>query len=288
MKLLRFSVGGQQRLGLAIESRVYDLADIANLLALPLPSTIREAMQLTPYFWRDVVPRLEANRELALNIEDLTYAPVVANPQKILCVGLNYRDHARESKMEVSFEPVLFGKFGNALAAHGQAIALPQSGRQIDYEAELVAVIGRRARYVSEGDALDYVFGYTVGNDLSIRDAQFRTGQWLIGKTFDAFAPVGPWIVTADAVDPADLTITCRVNGQLRQKASTADMIFSVARIISHASRYMTLEPGDLIFTGPPAGVAMGYPEGQQPWLQSGDQVVCEIENIGKLVNYIR
>ena len=157
---------------------------------------------------------------------------------------------------------------------------------EYDYEAELVAVIGKPARNVSEEDALSYVFGYTCGNDLSTRDLQFaRSNQWLLSKTFDGFAPVGPCVVTADSIDPNDLAICSYVNGEKRQNSRTSDMIFSVAQIIADLSRHFTLLPGDLIFTGTPQGVMHGYPKDQKDWLKPGDQVEIEIEGIGRLKN---
>ena len=202
------------------------------------------------------------------------YAPVVTKPEKIICVGLNYADHAKEANMDIPDYPVLFSKFNNALAAHKQVISLPKKAEKFDYEAELVIVMGKEATKVSKEEALSYVFGYTVGNDFSARDLQFRTGQWLLGKSCDDFAPIGPYIVTSDEIDPQNLEISCKVNGEIRQSAHTRDMIFDCATIISYLSQYMTLKPGDLIFTGTPEGVIVGYPEEQQQWLKSGDEVL--------------
>lgn len=219
--------------------------------------------------------------------ENITYAPCISEPEKIICVGLNYVDHAEESKMEIPTSPVLFSKFNNALAAHNQTIALPTNAEKYDYEAELVIVIGKEASNVSKDDALSYVFGYAVGNDLSARDLQFRTGQWLLGKSLDHFAPIGPELVTADQVDPTNLNISCKVNGETRQSSNTRDMIFDCATIISYVSEYMTLKPGDVIFSGTPDGVILGYPEDQQIWLKSGDEVEVSIEDIGTLFNVL-
>ncbi len=220
---------------------------------------------------------------------EIAYAPAVTNPGKIICVGLNYINHAEESKMQVPTTPILFSKFNNALAAHQEEIQLPEDAEKFDYEAELVIVIGKTARNVSEEDALSYVYGYSAGNDLSARDLQFRTGQWLLGKTCDQFAPVGPYIVTSDeAGDVNNLHIVCKVNGELRQTANTKDMIFSCAAIISYASRYMTLEPGDIIYSGTPDGVILGYPEDRQQWLKSGDEITVSIQNVGTLTNVLK
>lgn len=221
--------------------------------------------------------------------EKIIYAPCVTNPEKILCVGLNYLKHGIEFKATIPSTPTLFSKFNNALAAHNQIIQLPKSAEQFDYEAELVIVIGKKASNVSKEDALSYVFGYTAGNDLSARDLQLRTGQWLLGKTCDQFAPLGPYLVTVDEVaDPNSLDISCEVNGKTRQSSNTREMIFSCADIISYASQYMTLKPGDIIFTGTPNGVIKGYPEVEQCWLKSGDKVMVSIEKIGSLVNVLK
>lgn len=216
-------------------------------------------------------------------------APVVTGCDKILCIGLNYRQHAKECNLPLPSAPVLFNKFSNALAADGDCVYLDPTYMEYDYEAELVAVIGKPARNVSEEEALDYVFGYTCGNDLSTRDLQFaRSNQWLLSKTFDGFAPIGPCIVTADSINPNDLKISSKVNGELRQNSTTGDMIFSVAQIIADLSKHFTLMPGDLIFTGTPQGVMHGYPADKKNWLKPGDQVDITIEGIGTLHNTFR
>lgn len=213
-------------------------------------------------------------------------APVVTGCDKILCIGLNYRRHAMECNLPLPPAPVLFNKFSNALAADGDSIHLDPAYVEYDYEAELVAVIGKPARNVSAEEALEYVFGYTCGNDLSTRDLQFaRSGQWLLSKTFDGFAPIGPCLVTADELNPNDLAISSVVNGETRQNSRTSDMIFSVAEIIADLSRHFTLLPGDLIFTGTPQGVMHGYPKDRKNWLKPGDSVEVTIEGIGTLKN---
>lgn len=216
-------------------------------------------------------------------------APVVTGSDKILCIGLNYRQHAKECNLPLPPAPVLFNKFSNALAADRDSVYLDPAYREYDYEAELVAVIGKPARNVPEAEALDYVFGYTCGNDLSTRDLQFaRSNQWLLSKTFDGFAPIGPCVVTADSIDPNDLAISSTVNGELRQNSRTSDMIFSLAQIIADLSKHFTLFPGDLIFTGTPQGVMHGYPADKKNWLKPGDEVDITIEGIGTLHNTFR
>lgn len=222
----------------------------------------------------------------AIYEEDIAFAPAVPNPNKIICVGLNYKAHADETGGDVPEYPILFSKFNNALAAAGEPIPIPPSFEKVDYEAELVVVIGRRAKQVPVARALDYVLGYTIGNDISERALQFRSGQWLLGKTPDKFLPIGPYLVTADDIpDPQNLTIRGYLNRVVRQDSHTSQMIFSVAELISYASQYMTLMPGDIISTGTPDGVILGQPKGQRRWLQAGDTYTVEIEGIGTLSN---
>ena len=216
--------------------------------------------------------------------DDLAYAPAVPNPGKILCVGLNYRKHAAETGMAEPEYPVLFSKFNNALAAPNEDIPQQADWTTVDYEAELGVVMGATARNVSVDEALDFVFGYCNMNDLSERNLQMRSGQWLLGKTLDKFLPVGPYVVTADEVpDPQALSIKGWLNGELRQDSNTADMIFSVAEVIAYASQIMTLSPGDIISTGTPEGVIMGMEP--KAWMQPGDEYVVEVEGLGKLAN---
>lgn len=219
-----------------------------------------------------------------LDESTLTYGPCVPNPGKIICVGLNYRRHAEESGMAIPTLPILFSKFSNTIAAPGEEIVLPANAVEYDYEAELCVVMGKRAKNISEQDALNYVLGYCNTDDLSARDLQMRTSQWLLGKTLDKFSPIGPYLVTAEEVpDPQTLDVRCWVNGALRQNSNTADMIFSVAYLVSYISQYMTLEPGDVISTGTPEGVVLGMKE--KIWLKPGDEVSIEIAGLGRLTN---
>lgn len=218
--------------------------------------------------------------------DEITFLPVVTGPQKIVCVGLNYRRHAQESGLPVPEYPVYFPKYANSLIGHGADVVVPAITQEVDYEVELAVIVGRRCKAVSADEALSHVFGYAVANDLSARDLQRRTHQWTYGKAIDGFLPLGPWLVTADEVgDPQKLRLRCLVNGQVRQDSNTADMVFTVAEIISDLSQVMTLEPGDVILTGTPEGVALGM--NPSPWLQHGDNVVCEIDGLGRLVNRI-
>jgi 2-keto-4-pentenoate hydratase/2-oxohepta-3-ene-1,7-dioic acid hydratase in catechol pathway len=212
--------------------------------------------------------------------EELVIGPCVASPSKIICIGLNYRQHAYESGMAIPTVPVVFTKYNNTLVDFGGDVSLGKVGQQFDYEVELGVVIGRKCKNVAASGALDYVLGYCVANDLSCRDLQFRTSQWLMGKSLDHFLPLGKYLVTADEVgDPQRLQLCCKLNGEVRQDSNTSDMIFSVAEIIEDLSKHMTLEPGDLILTGTPQGVIMGLAE--KVWLRPGDVVEVEIEGLG-------
>ena len=211
----------------------------------------------------------------------------IERPQKIVCVGLNYRDHAEEQGTELPSAPLLFAKWPNALIGPGEPIVIPPVTQKVDYEAELGVVIGKRVRGVSAENALEAVRGYICVNDVSARDLQFSDGQWVRGKSLDTFCPVGPEVVPADEVpDPQALSIRAIVNGEVLQDSSTANMIFSVAEIVAHVSAAITLEPGDLIATGTPAGV--GVFREPQVLLQPGDEVTIEIEQIGALTNPVR
>jgi 2-keto-4-pentenoate hydratase/2-oxohepta-3-ene-1,7-dioic acid hydratase in catechol pathway len=288
MHLLHFYEDSRVILGLKTSRGIFNLNKAAVKLDEPVPADVHEIIAQGEGGLervRALLAQAGDLDELYAPEEEASFAPSVLNPQKIVCVGLNYIDHAKESEMEIPQSPILFNKYNNALTGHRNPVHLPEGASQFDYEAELVAVIGRRTHDVSEEEALGHVFGYTIGNDLSARDLQFRTGQWMLGKTSDGFAPLGPYLVTSDEVSPADLAIECRVNGQVRQSATTKDMIFNCAYLISYISRYMTLEPGDVIFTGTPDGVLLGYPESEREWLAPGDEIRIEIEGLGVLEN---
>jgi 2-keto-4-pentenoate hydratase/2-oxohepta-3-ene-1,7-dioic acid hydratase in catechol pathway len=211
----------------------------------------------------------------------------IERPSKIVCVGLNYRDHAEEQGTELPAAPLLFAKWPNALIGPGDPIVIPKASKKVDYEAELGVVIGSRVRNVSQENALEAVAGYLCLNDVSARDLQFSDGQWTRGKSPDTFCPVGPRLVPREEVpDPQALAIRCVLNGEVMQDSTTANMIFTVAEIIAYASRTMTFEPGDLIATGTPAGV--GVFRDPQVLLQDRDDVTIEIEGLGALTNPVR
>ncbi len=210
------------------------------------------------------------------------FGPCVTHPEKIVCVGLNYRKHAAETGNPVPKMPILFNKFNSALNHHGGSIAVSkEKATNFDYEAELVIVIGRTARNVSEADAAQYIFGFCTGNDFTARDLQSRSSQWMLGKALDGSGVIGPWLITSDLVDGDNLGISLTVNGQKRQSSNTSDMVFNTKQLVSYISDYMTLKPGDLIFTGTPEGVISGYPKDKQVWLKAGDKLVTSIDKLG-------
>ena len=198
-------------------------------------------------------------------------------PSKIICVGRNYLEHAKELGNDVPKVPLIFMKPPSAIIAHGETVILPPQSQQVEHEAELVAVVGKRGRHIPAEEAKTFILGYTVGNDITARDLQKIDGQWTRAKGFDTFCSFGPWIDTE--FDPSDAVVTCRVNGQMRQLASTRDMVFNIATLVAYITSVMTLEPGDLIFTGTPAGVGA---------LRDGDQVEVEIEGLGALKNPVK
>jgi len=209
----------------------------------------------------------------------------VRRPGKIMGIGLNYADHAAEAAMELPKDQLWFSKAATAINDPFGGLQLPRVSDALDYEAELVIVIGRKCRHVARSDVRSVIFGYCAGNDATVRDWQFKTSQFVLGKSFDSHAPIGPWIVTADALDPSALEITCKVNGELRQHSNTRHLIFDCAAIIEHLSKAMTLEPGDLIFTGTPSGV--GAVMKPPKFLRVGDVVRVEIEGIGAIENKV-
>jgi len=220
-----------------------------------------------------------------LPLSEATLLTPVPDPSKVVAIGLNYRSHAEEVGAELPAEPMSFAKFPSSLVGHGAVVSWSESvTRRVDYEAELVVVIGRAARNVERADALGHVFGYTCGNDVSARDLQVADGQWTRAKSLDTFGPVGPWIVTADEIpDPQALRIRCEVGGEVLQDQSAGDMIFDVAELIARLSRAYTLLPGDLLLTGTPAGI--GAARKPRRFLRDGDRVAVEIDGIGRLEN---
>jgi 2-keto-4-pentenoate hydratase/2-oxohepta-3-ene-1,7-dioic acid hydratase in catechol pathway len=211
-------------------------------------------------------------------------AAPIARPPKIICIGLNYRDHAEESKMAIPETPTVFSKYATSVIGPKSPIVLPKNSTKPDYEGELAVVIGKGGRYIAESDWRSHVFGYTVVNDVSARDFQMATSQWMIGKTFDTFCPIGPAIVTADEIeDPHTLRITTVINGETLQDSNTSNLIFNVPKLIAYLSSVFTLEPGDIISTGTPAGV--GFARTPPRWLRPGDEVAITVQGVGTLIN---
>ncbi len=228
----------------------------------------------------------EVSYELLLKSdEEIEFLPCVMHPDKIVGVGFNYRQHADETKTELKGNPVLFSKYSDAVIGHRQKVIIPETVHDLDYEAEMAVVMGRQAFQVKQEDARGYIFGYCPANDLSARDLQFLTSQFLLGKTLPGFAPIGPYITTADEItDPQKLDISLKLNNELRQTSNTENMIFSVDYLVSYITKYFPLNPGDVILTGTPGGVIVGYPPEKRVWIKPGDRTEVFIEKLGSLL----
>jgi len=279
---------GKYSLGIKTGKGILDVKAASRLFRKKVPVIIDDVIQrgdqgLTGLV-RTALKSKKAKRTF-LDESSIEFGPCVTNPEKILLLGFNYRTHAMETNTPVPSSPVLFTKYNNSLNSHNGVIRLPSHvAYKFDYEVELVVVMGRSAHRVSEEEALSCVFGYCIGNDFSARDLQFKTSQFLLGKTCDGFAPIGPYLATADQIpDPHTLAIECYVNGERRQSGNTSDMIFNVAATISYVSQHFTLKPGDILFTGTPEGVIFGMPPEKQVWLKAGDKVTSVIEKLGTL-----
>jgi acylpyruvate hydrolase len=288
MYIVSYRTHGAWRAGIAAGSLLADVAALLHSSSPDTVSTVRalleggqpavdQALALAKYAF-------DSKSENLIPLEGVELGPPVPDPGKIICLGLNYPEHAREVRMGTAEVPTFFAKFRNALCGPYSDIVLPRVSAQVDYEGELTVVIARRCKDVSEQEAMTCVAGYTIMNDVSARDLQFQTGQWTAGKTLDTFAPTGPGIVPASSIpDPHDLAIITRVNGVALQNGNTRDMIFPVARTIAFLSSLMTLEPGDLIATGTPSGV--GFKRHPPIFLKAGDVVEVEITRIGTIRN---
>jgi len=286
MKLVTFSTNGfSSRIG-ALQTRgrrqvVVDLCRAEPQLATEMISLLeggKPALALAQEALR------KADPGAALELSDVDLEAPVPRPGKIICIGLNYRDHAAESNLPIPDYPTVFSKYANAALGPGSPIIIPQVTDKVDYEGELAFVIGKKGRYIREADAMDHVAGYLAFNDVSARDFQKRTSQWTIGKTFDTFAPMGPALVTADDIpDPHNLDIHVTIGEEVLQSSNTRHLIFSIPKLVNYLSQVMTLDPGDVIATGTPSGVGSA----RQPprFLRPGDVVRIEIEGIGSLEN---
>lgn len=292
MRLARYRKRNGTHLGLVWDSKILSLTDVGKVDPNrygPLANAL------------DLIPLLSGQGRLTLEKidrqikdgglpgewaafsepeKDAEWLPPVASPEKIICIGLNYRDHAAESKMEIPKEPVIFNKYNNALVGAAGPVLIPSNSQQVDYEAELAVVIGASAKRVSREESSRFVAGYTLMHDVSARDWQFRTGQWMSGKTFDTFGPCGPHLVTPDEVpDPHNLDIRLTLNGQVMQDSNTSNLIFDIPTLISYISHIFTLKAGDIISTGTPPGV--GFARRPQVFLKDGDFVEIFVEKVG-------
>jgi 2,4-didehydro-3-deoxy-L-rhamnonate hydrolase len=285
MRLVSYRTGAGDRLGLLDGDQVIPTADLAPRSPASMTDLLAGGPEALGRLHEAIAQSAELPSRSLGSVELLAPVP---HPPKVIGIGLNYHAHATEEGIEPPTEPLIFAKFPTTVIGPGQDIRWDAAlTDQVDYEAELAVVIGRRARRVSESDALSYVLGYTCGNDVSARDLQFGDKQWVRGKSLDTFCPLGPDLITADEIpDPQTLTLRCLVNGEVLQEGSTSDMIFSVAQVIAFASRAFTLQPGDVIMTGTPPGV--GVFRDPQRFLRDGDEVAVEIERIGRLVNVCR
>jgi acylpyruvate hydrolase len=285
VKLVTFLANGQSRLGALVpgsgDQQILDL----NRADARLPDSMLAFLEAGPAAHALAQQALAAPPAAAvLARAGVTLKAPIPRPGKIICLGLNYRDHAIESNLAIPTYPVVFAKFSNVVIGPGEPIVLPKISQEVDYEAEFGVVIGRRGRSISEADALGYVAGYLPFHDVSARDYQMKTSQWVIGKTFDTFGPMGPALTTADEIpDPHNLNIQLSIGGEVLQSSNTRHLIFNVPQIIAHLSAVMTLEPGDLIATGTPSGV--GTARTPKRYLKPGEVVRIEIERLGVLEN---
>ncbi|MFS0824640.1 fumarylacetoacetate hydrolase family protein [Bacillus sp. 1P02SD] len=296
MKFVSYRSQSTIYLGILVEdqilslNRLYDLYKEQLPQDWPLPTDMKELIEQS----EAILPNLESllncyeeSDQLSISLSEVEVLAPINNPEKIICVGLNYLDHCRETNMDPPSSPVIFSKYANALIGNQASVILPINSNQVDFEAELAVVIGKEAKGISEEEAEDYIFGYTIMNDVSARDIQFADGQWSRGKSADTFAPIGPAIVTKEEVgNPHQLEISLRLNDEIMQHSNTENLIFKIPYIVSFLSQSMTLKPGDIIATGTPPGVGMG--RNPQVWLKEGDQISITIEKIGTLLNDVK
>ncbi len=270
---------GPRVVGVTLDGRFVDLCEVD----IKLPKTMRELLSASEGL-AAAAHALATGMSKGPFVTGRLMAPV-GNPDKVLCIGLNYRDHAIETNSPIPGEPVVFNKFSQSVIGPDEPVVLPKVAHEVDYEAELVVVIGTRGKNISRQNAFSHVAGYTCGNDVSARDWQKGRpgGQWLLGKTPDTFAPTGPYLVTSDEVDPHNIRIGLRLNGETMQNSTTKELIFGIDELIAHVSQLVTLQPGDLIFTGTPPGV--GVARNPAVYLKPGDRMEVEIEDVGVLVN---
>ena len=278
MKFVTFQHHHHAHAGVVISDEVISLASAGFHSVLDVVQGGKEALRVVKSF-------AETGAEGTMfPLSSVKLLAPIPRPPKIICIGLNYRDHAIESKMEIPKIPVVFSKYPSTVIATGESIVLPKNSTKPDYEAELAVVIGKNGRHVKAADWEEYVFGYTILNDVSARDFQMATSQWMIGKTFDTFAPMGPYLVTSDEIaDAHNLNISLNINGETLQNSNTRELIFRIPQLIEYLSSVFTLEPGDVISTGTPSGVGLSF--NPPRWLKAGDHVTVKIDGLGELTN---
>jgi len=292
MRLARYLHSSMESYGVLVDDRIICLLALPKALKYPPPLSLGELISLG-YRGTKIVEQImksstqNEKRDATISLDDVTLLAPVPSPPKIVCLGLNYKDHAEEQGKDIPDEPIIFMKPRTAIIGPDQPIVRPKLVKQLDYEAELAIVIGEKGKNIPVSEAKKYIFGYTAFNDVSARDIQFKDKQWTRGKSFDTFAPMGPCITTADQIeDPNNLGVRTRVNGELRQNSSTRNMVFNAYEVVYYLSQVMTLEPGDVIATGTPAGVGV-FMKPKPKFLSPGDLVEIEIEKIGTLRNMV-
>jgi acylpyruvate hydrolase len=299
VKLATFTANGETKFGAKCDHYLIDLPGMASAYEpqVKFPGTLMEFLQMGDQAKNVAKSLLEKAKSdsiledlkkkgLAFQENDITFLPPLQQPEKIICLGMNYRAHVQEMGRELPKYPTLFAKYANTLIGHKQAIVLPKISEMVDFEAELAIVIGKTCKDVSREDALTCIAGYTILNDVSVRDFQNRTLQWLQGKAFDGAGPIGPYLVTSDEIpNPDNLTIELRLNGEVMQHANTSDFIFDVRTIINYITQIMTLKPGDIISTGTPSGV--GAARNPQVFLKAEDKVEISLQSVGTLENHV-
>ncbi|HJM14379.1 MAG TPA: fumarylacetoacetate hydrolase family protein [Candidatus Nitrosopelagicus sp.] len=284
MKIVSIRKGERTTYGLVQDNKISTKDDITYSTGIPIPINVKDFMFDG---WYDELKSKISNIEFKHDLSEFEILTPIPNPNKIICLAFNYKDHAKEQKLEPPEEPAIVNKPRTALNGTNSEIICPNFVKELDYEIELALIIGKKCKNITEQDAMNYVFGYMILNDVSARDIQEMDKQFTRAKSFDTFAPCGPWITTKDEInDPQNLKLLTKVNGITRQDSTTANMFIKIPSIISILSRSMTLEPGDIISTGTAAGVALNNPH--IPYLKDGDTIDMEIEKLGAIQNTVR
>tara|TARA_B100001750_G_C15516986_1_gene608066 strand:- start:1722 stop:2588 length:867 start_codon:yes stop_codon:yes gene_type:complete len=284
MKIARIRKAGDETYGLVQDGKISTKDDITSSTAVPIPINVRDFLFDG---WLEELKLNSSKISFDHNLTEFEILPPMPNPQKIICLAFNYIDHAKEQELMPPNEPAIFIKPRTTLCGTGAEIVCPRFVKKLDYEVELAVIMGKKCKNIQEDEVFDVVFGYMILNDVSARDIQFQDKQFTRGKSFDTFAPCGPWITTKDEIaDPQDLRLMTKINDEVRQNSNTKNMHLKVSQIISKLSKVMTLEPGDIISTGTPEGVALKNPN--FPFLNDGDSISMEIEGLGTIQNTVR